>query len=408
MRTISVAFLRKSRQGKYKKPPVLRAGVLLLAALLGVVWLCLASFRGAFHSVVRAQVVSDRSGLVMEPGSKVKLHGVPVGTVESVSLAAGRSTVNIELEPGKVTLIPSNVAAEIKPTTVFGSKYIELVVPESPARSHLSAGAAIPARNVSTEVNTVFQNLTGVMNQIEPEKLSATLAALDEGLSGRGAQLGRTLTDADALLVALNPQLPALRADLRETADAATNLGDAGVNLMTILRDASVTSDTVVARRDDLDGVLDSAAALGRSGRSIFGDSGRGIIDTLRLLTPTTALLSKYSPEFVCMLHLGAMDAENMADTVDVTNYSVRLDAGLLLGDDPYKYPENLPVVAGKGGPRGTPGCYPPVTWDTYPAPYLRIDNGAPLHGPGTDHPRPADPTIVDFMFGFTLPGGGR
>ncbi|WP_433632649.1 MCE family protein [Nocardia sp. CA-120079] len=403
-----MAFLRKSRQGRYKKPPVLRAGVLLLTALLGVVWLCLASFRGAFHSVVHAQVVSERSGLVMEPGSKVKLHGVAVGTVESVSLVAGKSTVNIELEPDKVTLIPANVAAEIKPTTVFGSKYIELVVPESPARSHLSAGAAIPARNVSTEVNTVFQDLTGVMNQIEPDKLSATLAALDEGLSGRGAQLGRTLADADALLVALNPQLPALRADLRGTADAATTLGDAGVNLMTILRDASVTSDTVVARRDDLDGMLDSAAALGRSGGTIFGDNGSGIIDTLRLLTPTTALLSKYSPEFVCMLHLGAMDAENMADTIDVTNYSVRLDAGLLLGDDPYKYPENLPVVAGKGGPHGTPGCYPPATWDTYPAPYLRIDNGAPLHGPGTDHPRPANPTIVDFMFGFTLPGGSR
>ncbi|MFI7670677.1 MCE family protein [Nocardia sp. NPDC049526] len=400
--------MRNSGQGRYKKPPVLRAGILLLAAMVGVVWLCLASFRGAFHSVVHAHVVSDRSGLVMEPGSKVKLHGVQVGTVESVSLAAGKSTVNIELEPDKVTLIPANVAADIKPTTVFGSKYIELVVPESPARSHLSAGAAIPARNVSTEVNTVFQNLTDVMNQIEPDKLSATLAALDEGLSGRGAQLGRTLTDADALLVALNPQLPALRADLRGTADAATNLGDAGVNLTTILRDASVTSDTVVARRDDLDGVLDSAAALGRSGSTVFGDNGSGIIDTFRLLTPTTALLSKYSPEFVCMLHLGAMDAENMAETIDVTNYSVRLDAGLLMGDDPYKYPQNLPVVAGKGGPHGTPGCYPPVTWDTYPAPYLRIDNGAPLHGPGTDHPRPADPTIVEFMFGFTLPGGGR
>ncbi len=403
-----MAFLRKYRRGQYRKPPVLRAGVLLLAALVGIVWLCLASFRGAFHPIVHARVVSDRSGLVMEPGSKVKLHGVPVGTVESVSLVAGKSMLNIDIEPGKVDLIPANVAADIEPTTVFGSKYIELVVRGRPARSHLSADAVIPTLNVSTEVNTVFQNITDVMDRIEPDKLSATLAALDEGLRGRGAQLGQTLTDADTLLVAINPQLPRLQADLRGTADATTNLGDASDNLMKILRNASVTSNTLVARQDNLDGALTSAADLGRSGTTIFGDNGKGIIDTLRLLAPTTALLKKYSPQYVCMLHLGAMDAENMAKTVDVTNYSVRLDAGLLMGDDPYKNPQNLPVVAGKGGPHGTPGCYPPVTWNTYPAPYLRINNGAPLHGPGTDHPRPADPTIVDFMFGFTLPGGGH
>jgi phospholipid/cholesterol/gamma-HCH transport system substrate-binding protein len=27
------------------------------------------------------------------------------------------------------------------------------------------------------------------------------------------------------------------------------------------------------------------------------------------------------------------------------------------LGDDPYRYPDNLPIVAAKGGPGGKPGC---------------------------------------------------
>ena len=29
----------------------------------------------------------------------------------------------------------------------------------------------------------------------------------------------------------------------------------------------------------------------------------------------------------------------------------------LSLGDDPYHYPDNLPIVAAKGGPGGKPGC---------------------------------------------------
>ena len=33
------------------------------------------------------------------------------------------------------------------------------------------------------------------------------------------------------------------------------------------------------------------------------------------------------------------------------------LDAGLALGDDPYHYPQNLPVIGAKGGPGGKPGC---------------------------------------------------
>jgi phospholipid/cholesterol/gamma-HCH transport system substrate-binding protein len=35
----------------------------------------------------------------------------------------------------------------------------------------------------------------------------------------------------------------------------------------------------------------------------------------------------------------------------------VVLDAGLLYGQDPYRYPDNLPIVAAKGGPGGKPSC---------------------------------------------------
>ena len=34
-----------------------------------------------------------------------------------------------------------------------------------------------------------------------------------------------------------------------------------------------------------------------------------------------------------------------------------KLDVALLLGNDPYAFPDNLPIVAAKGGPGGAPGC---------------------------------------------------
>src|SRR6202040_4332872 len=33
------------------------------------------------------------------------------------------------------------------------------------------------------------------------------------------------------------------------------------------------------------------------------------------------------------------------------------LDSAVLLGEDPYHYPDNLPVIGAKGGPGGKPGC---------------------------------------------------
>lgn len=33
------------------------------------------------------------------------------------------------------------------------------------------------------------------------------------------------------------------------------------------------------------------------------------------------------------------------------------MDSAINLGEDPYRYPDNLPIVAAKGGPGGKPGC---------------------------------------------------
>ena len=62
------------------------------------------------------------------------------------------------------------------------------------------------SRNVSTEVNTIFQNLVGVLNQIDPAKLNAVLSALGEGFRGKGEAIGQATTDLNQVLMAVNPR----------------------------------------------------------------------------------------------------------------------------------------------------------------------------------------------------------
>ncbi len=51
--------------------------------------------------------------------------------------------------------------------------------------------------NVSTEVNTVFENLVDLLDQIDPAKLNAILSALAEGVRGQGERIGEATTDAE-------------------------------------------------------------------------------------------------------------------------------------------------------------------------------------------------------------------
>lgn len=68
----------------------------LFTAIAVFVAVCTASFTGTFHNYLPVTVTSDRTGLVMESGAKVKMRGVEVGRVAGV--AGGNEHVSLKLE----------------------------------------------------------------------------------------------------------------------------------------------------------------------------------------------------------------------------------------------------------------------------------------------------------------------
>ena len=103
--------------------PVLFLVVIAITALTAVL------FTGAARTFIPLTLVSDRSGLVMENGAKVKLRGVQVGEVDSIGAASNRASLRLKMYPGPFQYLPSDVEAEIKSSTAFGAKYVDLVVP---------------------------------------------------------------------------------------------------------------------------------------------------------------------------------------------------------------------------------------------------------------------------------------
>jgi phospholipid/cholesterol/gamma-HCH transport system substrate-binding protein len=295
---------------------------------------------------------------MMEPGAKVKLRGVEVGRVATVTGGAGTTSLKLEMFPDQIGYIPANVQAEIKATTVFGAKYVDLTAPDDPTPKRLAAGAVLVSRNVSTEVNTVFETLVGLLDQIDVSKLNATVTALADGVRGQGERIGEATTDANQVLLAINPRMDAITQDWRSFKGFSDTYSAAAQDILATLDAASTTSTTIVDHASDLDAFLLNAVGFSNSGTELLAPNKDNLINAINGLQPTTDLLMKYNPEYTCLL-VGAksyLDNGGYA-TAGGNGRSTMVDAGLLLGDDPYQYPENLPIVAAKGGPGGKPSC---------------------------------------------------
>jgi phospholipid/cholesterol/gamma-HCH transport system substrate-binding protein len=358
-------------------------------------------FTGSLTSYVPVTLTSDRAGLVMETGGKVKLRGVPVGRVSAIKSGNDSVSLKLDIFPDQIAHIPANIRARIRATTAFGAKYVDLVYPSDPTPQRLAAGAVIQSQNVSTEVNTVFENLTQLLKKIDPAKLNAVLSALAEGFGGQGPAIGEATTDANQVLLALNQRSDTFRQDWRSLKGFGDTYGAAAKNIVSIVDAASTTSTTITDNSKALDSLLVSVIGFANSGTNLLGPNRKNLVDAINLAEPTTRLLMKYDPELTCMLVGGknVLD-KGLTDVAGGANgKSIILDVALLLGDDAYRYPDNLPVVGAKGGPGGQPGCGSlPDVAQNWPQRYLVTDTG---YGTGMDiRPNPGIgfPGYVDYF----------
>jgi phospholipid/cholesterol/gamma-HCH transport system substrate-binding protein len=363
--------------------PIWWAPVLLLV-IVAASTLTAMTFSGTLRKTIPLTVISDRAGLVMEDGAKVKLRGVQIGEVASIGAESDLTGTNLsklrlKIYPNEFQYLPSNVEAEIKSSTAFGAKYVDLIVPSTGAsRRPLVAGAVLRSRNVTVEVNTVFENLQAIVHAIDPAKLNGVLSALAEGVRGKGDRIGQAITEGNRALLTVNPRMPTVRQDWQLFGKTAQAYSDAAQDILSILDSFSTTSVTITTQAKALDELLLSAIGFAQSGINTIGGNRQNLVSAINVVTPTFELLNKYSPTYTCLFQ-GAqwfLDHGGKA-ALGGNGKSVIMDAALLFGDDPYRYPDNMPIVAAKGGPGGKPSCgsLPDVS-KNFPVKYLVTDTG--------------------------------
>ncbi|MGH3322817.1 MAG: MCE family protein [Streptomyces sp.] len=374
---------RKLKLGQLAPTTRLRlTGVVFLVVLGLMLSLTVAVYQQVFTPAVRIALEADTTGNQLEPSADVKLRGLIVGQVRDVRADGEKATLDIALKPEHTELIPANVNARLLPKTLFGEKYVDLVVPdvpEGPAGRDGRDGSAIrPIRagdvitqdrtKVGIELQKLMNDLLPLLRTVQPAKLNATLSAFSTALEGRGEAIGANLTRLERYLRKLNPHMPALHKDISRLADVTEIYGDAAPDLLRVLRNSITTSRTLVQKKEALKSVLTGTTTAANTAEGFLDDNGDRLITLNRVSRPTLALLSRYSPEYPCLLD-GLVKSEPLAEQM-YAGGKMHITLEFALPRPAYK-PGEEPRYADRSGPncRGLPNPHKP-------APPLKLNDG--------------------------------
>jgi phospholipid/cholesterol/gamma-HCH transport system substrate-binding protein len=279
-------------------------GVLFLVVLVLLAWLAVAVYQKRFTPVAMVTLYTSSVGNEMNLGAEVMVRGVQVGEVRQITADGSGARLELAIDPGEVGELPANTSAEMLPTTLFGERYVDLILPARPNPQMLANGSVISQDRTgdALELEQVLNNLLPLLSSLEPDKLALTLDALGQGLRGRGAELRQTLTTLNSYLGQLNPQLPAVDTDIKELAGLARTYNKAAPGILSALNDFTATSQVVASERANVVALLDNLTTAVTDLRSFLVANQQNIIALSTDSRATLSILARYSPEFPCTL----------------------------------------------------------------------------------------------------------
>jgi phospholipid/cholesterol/gamma-HCH transport system substrate-binding protein len=370
-------------------------GIAYISVVIAFLVTTVAVYKKAFEPVVHVTLRTDHVGNQLQPPSDVKVRGLIVGEVRSIRATASGAELDMALRPDEARLVPRNVSARLLPKTVFGERYVSLILPDQASAASLANGDVIDQDHSSTsiEVEKVLGDLMPLLQAVQPEKLATTLNTISMTLDGRGQELGQTMVDLNRLLEGLNPALPDMTADISALADVSRNYAGAVPDLTQALSDMSVNAKTVAEQRAGLDRLYQGLTTASGDMDGFLRANKDNLIALNSASRPTNELLARYAPEYPCLLHdiaASIPETDRVAGKGTSEPGVLHLTVKIAQSRGKYLPGQDTPRYDDTRGPR----CWgTPVPAPQYP-PDGPVRDGS-SHPPPSQNPRPNLPGLT-------------
>jgi phospholipid/cholesterol/gamma-HCH transport system substrate-binding protein len=309
-------------------------GAISLAVVVGLILL---AFNAEKLPIIGGGTVyyadfSEAGGL--KANDEVRIAGVRVGKVDSVSLDGDHVKVAFRIDNGAD--FGTDTRAAIKVKTLLGAMYLAL---EPAGAGQLSAGSEIPVSRTSSPYDVVqaFSGLARTSERIDTHQLAHSLTTLADLTRHTPRNFRKALTGVSALstdLAARNEQIGTLLQNLQRV---TTTLHSRDQDIVGLMRDSSVLFKALVKRRDAVHDLLRSTSQLSVELTKLVRQSRGDLQPALTHLSSVVDVLEKNS--------------DNIDQSIRLMGPFYRVFANTL-GGGPWfdTYIQNLPPVPQVGG----------------------------------------------------------
>jgi len=255
----------------------------------------------------KVTLLADRIGNQLVIPADVKVDGILVGRVSGAHVSGDQVVMTLQINKGAIRRnhIPADVEARILPKTLFGEKFVDLVIPPNSGSSAplLKPGGVIDQDHSKTaiELQTVFNDLVPLLRSLKPAELSIALSNLADALRGRGDALGHNLELVNTYFTTFNTHLGNLNEDISGLADLASNYADATPDLLATLHNFTVNAKTFTVKQDVFAQFLTGTQGFAQEATKVFGDNANRLITLAKVSKPVLDMYAANANVLECL-----------------------------------------------------------------------------------------------------------
>lgn len=237
------------------------SGAIGLVILLALITIGIKASFGAFDTGYELEGSFAAAGQGLLSGSDVKIRGMNIGEVDDIDLVENRARITMRIEDEFD--IPVTAQAVVRPKTLFGEKFIDIIPGENELTGpYLADGGEIADTLGGFELERVLSDSFPVLEAIDPVELAVIVDELATAGDGLGETINRSIVNGATLAELQASNDAEIRQFLGDLALLSEELDALAPDLVAGARDLNVALPSLNQRSDQLNAALVQTARL--------------------------------------------------------------------------------------------------------------------------------------------------